>query len=126
MGTDNELGSANRPANHIDAINISRREALGRVTAYMAPAIVALLVSEPTARAQSMGNVFAVDQAAHTFTCGLGDKRWIYKVTERTIYQVGDAEGAWADIQVGAFLTKVDWHREGDVRIAEKVYIRKA
>src|ERR1700733_152847 len=53
MVADSERDVADRPVdqNQSDAMDVSRRKALGRLGAYTAPAMLALLLSEPAAAA---------------------------------------------------------------------------
>ena len=53
MIVDNQYGSEDRPAdqNQSDAKDISRRKAFGRLAKYTAPAMLALLLSEPASAA---------------------------------------------------------------------------
>jgi hypothetical protein len=48
MMSDDKRGAAGRPAEQAEAASVSRRQALGRLGKYTAPAMVALLLSERT------------------------------------------------------------------------------
>jgi hypothetical protein len=53
---DNERGSADQPVdqNQSKATDVSRRKALGRLGIYTAPAMLALLLSEPATAATAV------------------------------------------------------------------------
>ena len=54
MRAGSQSGSADRPIDETEAKNISRRKALGRLGAYTAPAMLALLLSEQAAVATTV------------------------------------------------------------------------
>src|SRR5262245_43672506 len=68
------------------------------------------------------GTVVSVDEASKTFTCHWGVMDKTYKTTEKTVFRVGQKDGTWSDLKVGASVY-VTYHPVGEGRVAYKVEI---
>jgi hypothetical protein len=68
------------------------------------------------------GTVVSVDEASKTFTCHWGVMDKIYKTTDKTVFRIGQKDGTWSDLKVGAGV-HVSYHPVGDERVAYKVEI---
>jgi len=78
-----------------------------------------------TAGAQALeqgGTIISVDEANRTFTCHWGVMDKTYKTNEKTIFRIGQKDGTWSDLKVGASVY-VAYHPVGDERVAYKVEI---
>src|SRR5262249_3087432 len=74
--------------------------------------------------ARGGGTITAIDDAARTFTCiRRGRRAWTYHTTDTTEYRVGQEQGSWSDLKVGARV-QVRWHYGGGRRVADLVVVR--
>ena len=88
----------------------------------IAAAVAALLAGHATALEQG-GTIVSVDEATRTFTCHWGVMDKTYKTTEKTVFRVGQKDGDWSDVKVGASVY-VGYHPVGEDRVAYKVEIK--
>jgi hypothetical protein len=68
------------------------------------------------------GTIVSVDEASKTFTCHWGVMDKTYKTTDKTVFRVGQKDGTWSDLKVGAGI-HVSYHPVGDERVAYRVEI---
>ena len=71
------------------------------------------------------GTIVSVDELNKTFTCHWGVMDKTYRTTEKTVFRVGQKDGAWSDLKVGASVY-VSYHPVGEDRVAYKVEITPA
>ena len=69
------------------------------------------------------GTIVSVDDGSKTFTCHWGVMDKTYKTTDKTVFRVGQKDGEWSDVKVGASVY-VAYHPVGDDRVAYKVEIK--
>ena len=69
------------------------------------------------------GTIVSVDEASKSFTCHWGVMDKTYKTTEKTVFRVGQKEGTWSDLRIGASVN-VSYHPVGEDRVAYKVEIK--
>jgi hypothetical protein len=89
--------------------------------ALIAAAFWAVFMADANALDQG-GIVVSVDRASNTFTVHWGIADMTYKVTEGTVFRVGQKMGAWSDLRIGATV-HVGYHPVGKGRVAYKVEI---
>jgi hypothetical protein len=89
--------------------------------ALIAAAFWSVFVVDANALEQG-GIIVSVDGASHTFTVHWGTADMRYKVTEKTVFWVGQKKGAWSDLKIGAKV-HVGYHAVGKDRVAYKVEI---
>jgi hypothetical protein len=87
----------------------------------MAAALSAAFMNGAQALEQG-GTVVSVDEASKTFTCHWGVMDKTYKTTDKTVFRLGQTNGSWSDLKVGAGVY-VSYHPVGDERVAYKVEI---
>ena len=68
------------------------------------------------------GTIISIDEANKAFTCHWGVMDETYKTTEKTVIRVGQKDGTWSDLKVGASV-HVSYHPVGDDRVAYKVEV---
>ena len=68
------------------------------------------------------GTIISIDEANKAFTCHWGVMDKTYKTTEKTVIRVGQKDGTWSDLKVGASV-HVSYHPVGDDRVAYKVEV---
>jgi hypothetical protein len=82
---------------------------------------------------EEVGDVTLLEEIAQVLTFGLIDRSGAdrggrvipdmrYKVTEKTVFWVGQKKGAWSDLKIGAKV-HVGYHAVGKDRVAYKVEI---
>ena len=69
------------------------------------------------------GTIVSIDDASKTFTCHWGVMDKTYKTTDKTVFRVGQKDGTWSDLKVGASVN-VSYHPVGEDRVAYKVEIK--
>ena len=88
----------------------------------IATALSAAFVVSAYAKQQG-GTIMSIDDAAKTFVCEWQKNNWTYKTTDKTVFRVGQKDGAWSDLRVGATVY-VAYHPVGEDRVAYKVEIK--
>jgi len=106
----------------------SRRSFLHLGGAAAAALIAGPASAAPTAAyhgsARGGGTITAIDDAARTFTCiRRGRRAWTYHTNDKTQYRVGQEQGSWSDLKVGA-VVQVRWHHRDGRRLADLVVVR--
>jgi len=91
----------------------------------LAAAALAVLVTTPAIARTAKhleGPVIAVDEQAHSFTCGQ-PASWTYKTTDKTIFLMGRKSASFSDIKVGDSVRVPKFHSDGQDHIADRVLI---
>jgi hypothetical protein len=85
-------------------------------------AVCAALVAGNASALEQGGKIVSVDDAGKTFTCHWGVMDKTYKTTDKTVFRIGQKDGSWSDLKVGATV-HVGYHPVGEDRLAYKVEI---
>jgi hypothetical protein len=89
---------------------------------WIAAAAAVLLAGGANALEQG-GTIVSVDEATKSFTCHWGVMDKTYKTTDKTVFRVGQKDGDWSDLKVGATVY-VGYHPVGEDRVAYKIEIK--
>jgi hypothetical protein len=100
----------------------SRFRKIGMRKVLIAAAFSAVFAVSANALEQG-GTIISVDEAGKSFTCHWGVMDKTYKTTDKTVFRVGQKDGAWSDLRVGATVY-VAYHPVGEDRVAYKVEIK--
>jgi hypothetical protein len=78
----------------------------------LATAVCGTLTLPANAEAISGGKITSVNPERASFTYAKRKKRWTFRITDKTVFQVGEKIGSLSDVKTGQ-PAKVEFQRQG-------------